>query len=92
MAHQTNMQPASTASECVSCNAVTASVFFSLLNMGGSRSGCQLWQPLSYVLLEANSCGQWSWIQVATELPICETLVDFLTGMPSDSEKSYARA
>lgn len=45
-----------------------------------------------YVLLEANSSGQWSWIQAATGLPICETLVDFLTGTPSDAEKSYARS
>lgn len=33
-----------------------------------------------YVFLEANACGQWGWIQNATGLPICETLVDLLAG------------
>jgi hypothetical protein len=27
-----------------------------------------------------NSNGQWGWIQNATGLPICETLVDMLVG------------
>ena len=31
-----------------------------------------------YVFLELNSNGQWGWIQNATGLPICETLVDML--------------
>lgn len=33
-----------------------------------------------YVFLELNSNGQWGWIQNATGLPICETLVDMLVG------------
>lgn len=33
-----------------------------------------------YVLLEANSTGQWAWIERATGLPICAALVDMLTG------------
>ncbi|MBV8695588.1 MAG: ATP-grasp ribosomal peptide maturase [Ktedonobacteraceae bacterium] len=33
-----------------------------------------------YIFVEANACGQWSWIQNATGLPICETLVDLLVG------------
>ena len=33
-----------------------------------------------HVFLEANACGQWGWIQNATGLPICETLVDLLVG------------
>lgn len=31
-----------------------------------------------YVLLEANACGQWGWIENATGLPICEAIVDLL--------------
>ncbi len=33
-----------------------------------------------FVFLEANPTGQWAWIQNATGLPICETLVDLLSG------------
>lgn len=32
-----------------------------------------------YVFLELNSSGQWAWIEQATGLPLCETLVDLLT-------------
>lgn len=32
-----------------------------------------------YVFLELNSSGQWAWIEQATSLPLCETLVDLLT-------------
>jgi ATP-grasp ribosomal peptide maturase len=45
-----------------------------------------------YVFLEANACGQWSWIQNATGLPICETLVDLLAGASSEKEYRYAPA
>lgn len=43
-----------------------------------------------YVLLEANACGQWGWIQNATGLPICEALVDLLVGESSERERMYA--
>lgn len=45
-----------------------------------------------YVFLEANACGQWSWIQQATGLPICEALVALLAGAPSEKEGQYASA
>jgi len=32
-----------------------------------------------YVFLELNPNGQWEWIENATHLPICSTLVDVLT-------------
>jgi glutathione synthase/RimK-type ligase-like ATP-grasp enzyme len=32
-----------------------------------------------YVFLELNPNGQWEWIENATSLPICSTLVDMLT-------------
>lgn len=32
-----------------------------------------------YVFLELNSSGQWAWIEQATGLPLCETLVNLLT-------------
>ena len=31
-----------------------------------------------YVFLEVNPSGQWAWIQQATGLPLCETLIDLL--------------
>ena len=49
-----------------------------------------------YVFLEANATGQWSWIERATGLPICETLVDLLVGQsgeprdPTERERIYA--
>jgi ATP-grasp ribosomal peptide maturase len=43
-----------------------------------------------YVLLEANSTGQWAWIERATGLPICEALVDLLTGETLERERVYA--
>jgi ATP-grasp ribosomal peptide maturase len=45
-----------------------------------------------YVLLEANSTGQWAWIERATGLPICEALVDLLTGETMEREDVYAPA
>jgi glutathione synthase/RimK-type ligase-like ATP-grasp enzyme len=43
-----------------------------------------------YVFLEANACGQWSWIQQATGLPICEALVDLLGGELTERNVLYA--
>jgi len=43
-----------------------------------------------YVLLEANPCGQWAWIQNATGLPICETLADLLSCETIEREKMDA--
>jgi ATP-grasp ribosomal peptide maturase len=43
-----------------------------------------------YVLLEANACGQWAWIQNATGMPICEALVDLLVGQSTERNISYA--
>jgi hypothetical protein len=40
-----------------------------------------------FVLLEANPTGQWAWIQKATGLPICETLVDLLSGNLLERER-----
>jgi hypothetical protein len=43
-----------------------------------------------YVLLEANSTGQWAWIERATGLPICAALVDLLTAETKERERVYA--
>jgi ATP-grasp ribosomal peptide maturase len=44
-----------------------------------------------YVFLEANSNGQWQWIERAAGFPICETLVDLLVAGKAGREEVFAQ-
>jgi hypothetical protein len=37
----------------------------------------------AWTFLEANPCGQWDWIEHATELPITQAIADELQGVTS---------